>query len=74
MDGKQGGNPEKQAAALVQLAALDEPPLRFAASADAEQTFEAQAKSPLDQTPPPTGLCRPRSPTATPERVLSIRP
>jgi NAD(P)-dependent dehydrogenase (short-subunit alcohol dehydrogenase family) len=49
MDGKQGGDPAKLAAALVQLAALEEPPLRFAAGADAVQTFEAKAKTLLDQ-------------------------
>jgi NAD(P)-dependent dehydrogenase (short-subunit alcohol dehydrogenase family) len=49
MDGKQGGDPTKLAAALVQLAALDEPPLRFAAGADAVQTFETKAKTLLAQ-------------------------
>src|SRR6185436_11900453 len=43
MDGKQGGDPAKLAAALVKLAMLDEPPARFAAGADAVQTFEAKA-------------------------------
>jgi NAD(P)-dependent dehydrogenase (short-subunit alcohol dehydrogenase family) len=49
MDGKQGGDPAKLAEALVTLAALDEPPLRFAAGADAVQTFEAKAKALVDQ-------------------------
>ena len=49
MDGKQGGDPAKLAGALVQLAALDEPPVRFAAGADAVQTFEVKAKSLLAQ-------------------------
>ena len=49
MNGKQGGDPAKLAAALVQLAALDEPPLRFAAGADAVTTFEDRAKLLLDQ-------------------------
>jgi len=49
MDGKQGGDPAKLADALVQLAALQEPPLRFAAGADAVQTFEVKAKSLLAQ-------------------------
>lgn len=49
MDGQQGGDPAKLAAALVHLAALDEPPLRFAAGADALETFEAKAKSLLEQ-------------------------
>ena len=43
MDGKQGGDPAKLARAVVQLAALPEPPTRFAAGADAVQTFEAKA-------------------------------
>src|SRR6185436_14537105 len=33
MNGKQGGDPAKLAAALVQLASLAEPPLRWAAGA-----------------------------------------
>jgi len=49
MDGKQGGDPAKLAQALVQLVALDEPPLRFAAGADAVQLFEAKAQTLLDQ-------------------------
>jgi NAD(P)-dependent dehydrogenase (short-subunit alcohol dehydrogenase family) len=49
MDGKQGGNPAKLAHALVQLAGLDEPPVRFAAGGDAVQTFETKAKSLLAQ-------------------------
>ena len=49
MDGKQGGDPAKLAAALVELAGLEEPPARFAAGADAVQTFEAKAKTLLAQ-------------------------
>jgi NAD(P)-dependent dehydrogenase (short-subunit alcohol dehydrogenase family) len=49
MDGQQGGDPGKLADALVKLAALDEPPTRFAAGADAVQTFEAKAKALLAQ-------------------------
>jgi NAD(P)-dependent dehydrogenase (short-subunit alcohol dehydrogenase family) len=49
MDGKQGGDPAKLAQALVKLAALKEPPTRFAAGADAVQTFEAKAKELLAQ-------------------------
>jgi hypothetical protein len=49
MNGKQGGDPTKLAAALVQLAGLTEPPVRFAAGADAVQTFEAKAKALLSQ-------------------------
>ena len=49
MDGKQGGDPAKLAAALVKLVALNDPPARFAAGADAVQTFEAKANSLLTQ-------------------------
>jgi NAD(P)-dependent dehydrogenase (short-subunit alcohol dehydrogenase family) len=49
MDGKQGGDPAKLAGALVDLAALDQPPTRFAAGADAVQTFEAKAHALLAQ-------------------------
>jgi len=49
MDGKQGGDPAKLADAIVQLAGLDNPPARFAAGADAVQTFEAKAKILLEQ-------------------------
>ena len=49
MDGKQGGDPAKLANALVKLVALEEPPTRFAAGADAVQTFEAKANSLLTQ-------------------------
>lgn len=49
MNGKQGGDPAKLARALVQLADLDEPPVRFAAGADAVQTFETKAQALLAQ-------------------------
>jgi hypothetical protein len=49
MDGQQGGDPAKLADALVRLAALDEPPLRFAAGADAVTTFEDRARLLLAQ-------------------------
>ena len=49
MDGKQGGDPAKLAAAIVQLAGHQEPPARFAAGADAVQVFEAKAKTLLAQ-------------------------
>ena len=49
MDGQQGGDPTKLADALVQLVALDEPPLRFAAGADAVELFESKARTLLDQ-------------------------
>lgn len=49
MDGKQGGDPTKLADALVQIIALEEPPVRFAAGADAVGVFERKARSLLDQ-------------------------
>ena len=49
MDGQQGGDPAKLADALVQLVALDEPPVRFAAGADAVALFETKAQTLLDQ-------------------------
>ncbi len=49
MDGQQGGDPTKLASALVRLAALDEPPARFAAGADAVLAFEAKARTLLAQ-------------------------
>jgi NAD(P)-dependent dehydrogenase (short-subunit alcohol dehydrogenase family) len=49
MDGKQGGDPAKLADALVKLVELKEPPTRFAAGADAVQTFETKAKTLLTQ-------------------------
>lgn len=49
MDGEQGGDPAKLAAAIVQLAGLEAPPARFAAGADAVQTFEAKANGLLAQ-------------------------
>lgn len=45
MNGLQGGDPAKLADALIQLAELDEPPLRFAAGADAVSTFETRGKA-----------------------------
>jgi NAD(P)-dependent dehydrogenase (short-subunit alcohol dehydrogenase family) len=49
MNGQQGGDPAKLAKALVQLASQDEPPLRFAAGADAIATVEQKAKDLLAQ-------------------------
>ena len=44
MNGQQGGDPAKLAAALVELADRDEQPTRFPAGADAVTTFEDRAK------------------------------
>jgi NAD(P)-dependent dehydrogenase (short-subunit alcohol dehydrogenase family) len=49
MNGTQGGDPTKLADALVQLVALEEPPVRFAAGADAVETFQRKAQTLLDQ-------------------------
>jgi NAD(P)-dependent dehydrogenase (short-subunit alcohol dehydrogenase family) len=49
MDGKQTGDPMKLAKAIVTLAALEEPPTRFAAGADAVQAFETKANALLSQ-------------------------
>ncbi len=48
MDGQQGGDPAKLAAALVELADRDEQPARFPGGADAVATFEDRAKILLD--------------------------
>jgi NAD(P)-dependent dehydrogenase (short-subunit alcohol dehydrogenase family) len=49
MNGKQGGDPGKLAAALVELAGQDEPPLRWVAGADAVETVEQKADTLLAQ-------------------------
>lgn len=49
MNGKQGGDPAKLADALVGLAALEEPPFRFAAGTDAVERFEQKAHTLLEQ-------------------------
>ena len=43
MDGRQGGDPAKLAAALMTIAALEDIPARFPAGADAVAVFEAKA-------------------------------
>jgi NAD(P)-dependent dehydrogenase (short-subunit alcohol dehydrogenase family) len=49
MNGRQGGDPAKLAAALVQLAGQQEPPLRWAAGADAVTAVEHKANDLLAQ-------------------------
>lgn len=44
-----GGDPAKLADAIVKMAALEKPPQRFAAGADAIQTFEDKANRLLEQ-------------------------
>ena len=46
MNGQQGGDPAKLAEALIQLASQDEPPLRFAAGADAVDGVRAEGQDP----------------------------
>jgi hypothetical protein len=49
MNGQQGGDPAKLADALIHLAGQEEPPLRFAAGADAVAAFERRANNLLAQ-------------------------
>jgi hypothetical protein len=49
MNGQQGGDPAKLATALVQLVGSDEPPLRWAAGADAVAAFEDKAQTLIKQ-------------------------
>jgi NAD(P)-dependent dehydrogenase (short-subunit alcohol dehydrogenase family) len=56
MNGLQGGDPAKLAKALIQLASQDEPPLRWAAGADAVGTFEQKARDLLAQADAYRGL------------------
>jgi len=49
MNGKQGGDPAKLSRALVQIVALDEPPLRWIAGADAVTGVEQKARDLLAQ-------------------------
>jgi len=49
MNGQQGGDPAKLAAALVQLVSSDEPPLRWAAGADAVAALEDKAQTLIKQ-------------------------
>jgi NAD(P)-dependent dehydrogenase (short-subunit alcohol dehydrogenase family) len=49
MNGQQGGDPAKLATALVQIVTSDEPPLRWAAGADAVAAFENKAQTLIKQ-------------------------
>ena len=49
MNGKQSGDPAKLAEALIKLVDQDEPPVRWAAGADAVETFEKKARELLAQ-------------------------
>jgi NAD(P)-dependent dehydrogenase (short-subunit alcohol dehydrogenase family) len=49
MNGKQGGDPAKLAEALVYLASLDEPPVRFVAGADAVAAVKKKGNALISQ-------------------------
>jgi len=49
MNGKQGGDPAKLADALIKIACLDEPPLRWVAGADAVQTVANKGRDLIAQ-------------------------
>jgi NAD(P)-dependent dehydrogenase (short-subunit alcohol dehydrogenase family) len=49
MSGQQSGDPAKLANALMQLLTKDDPPLRWAAGADAVETFEKKGRQLIDQ-------------------------
>jgi NAD(P)-dependent dehydrogenase (short-subunit alcohol dehydrogenase family) len=66
MNGLQDGDPAKLATALVQLAGSDEPPLRWAAGADAVGVLEQKARDLLSQADAHRERPR-RSPTTTPD-------
>jgi NAD(P)-dependent dehydrogenase (short-subunit alcohol dehydrogenase family) len=56
MNGQQGGDPAKLGAALVTIAALETPPLRFVAGADVVAGVERKAQLLLDQVDAHRGL------------------
>ncbi|WP_436535729.1 SDR family oxidoreductase [Actinoplanes sp. HUAS TT8] len=56
MNGRQGGDPARLAAALVRLIGSEEPPLRWAAGADAVDVLERKAKLLLEQAGAHRGL------------------
>ena len=49
MSGQQSGDPAKLADALMKLIAKDDPPFRWAAGADAVETFEKKGRELIDQ-------------------------
>ena len=74
MNGRQGGDPAKLAHALVQLAGQDEPPLRFAAGADAVASRRAEGQRTCWPRPTPTANCPATSPTTTPALIKRRSP
>jgi NAD(P)-dependent dehydrogenase (short-subunit alcohol dehydrogenase family) len=69
MNGRQGGDPAKLAAALVELAGQDEPPLRWVAGADAVRGVEQKAKDLLAQVDAHRELSSSLAHDDTPARV-----
>jgi NAD(P)-dependent dehydrogenase (short-subunit alcohol dehydrogenase family) len=69
MNGRQGGDPAKLAAALVELAGQDEPPLRWVAGGDAVQGVEQKAKDLLAQVDAHRELSSSLAHDDTPARV-----
>jgi NAD(P)-dependent dehydrogenase (short-subunit alcohol dehydrogenase family) len=49
MNGRQGGDPAKLADALIKIASLDEPPVRWVAGADAVQTVASKGRDLIAQ-------------------------
>ena len=68
MNGRQGGDPAKLAAALIGLATSDEPPVRWVAGADAVAGVEQKAKDLLAQVDAHRELSSSLSHDATPDR------
>lgn len=56
MNGEQGGEPAKRAAALVTLSALAKPPVCLLAGADAVETAERKAADLIEQANAPHQL------------------
>lgn len=74
MNGKQGGDPAKLAAALITIAAEEQPPLRWLAGADAVRTAEDKARLFLEQADAYREQCSSLAHTTTSDesRRLSI--
>jgi NAD(P)-dependent dehydrogenase (short-subunit alcohol dehydrogenase family) len=73
MNGQQGGDPAKLADALVYLAGQEEPPLRFAAGADAVTAFERRANT-SSPRPTPTANCPAASPSTRTKSRVAVGP
>jgi NAD(P)-dependent dehydrogenase (short-subunit alcohol dehydrogenase family) len=71
MNGQQGGDPAKLANALIQLAGTDQPPLRWAAGADAVGALE-QRRRRCSSRPTRTVTCLHPLRTTTPEHIWQL--